>query len=321
MSVISRPDVRTTVKEAHGEGLCVLPPRQDGSKAPLVPWRRYEYERPSLRQLERWYGAGLTGIGVVCGPVSRNTLVLEAETAEVADRFRAAAAAAGMGDVIARLDTGYLEHTPGGGVHWPIRCEGVGRNTKLARRPKRPEEMADPGDKVKVLIETRETGGYCILAPSHGRVHPTGRPYVLLAGGITTIPTLTAAERTALYDVARTLDEMPPPPAAVRRTTTYTGDSVADAFNARASWAEILEPHGWRHWRSVGANQHWTRPGKQLGTSATINEHGDGLLFIFTSSTLFEPERAYSKFSAYALLNHGGDFSAAARALRAWWSL
>jgi Protein of unknown function (DUF3987) len=38
---------------------------------------------------------------------------------------------------------------------------------------------------------------------------------------------------------------------------------------------------------------------------------------VFSTSTLFEPERGYSKFAAYALLAHGGDHSAAARALAA----
>ena len=37
---------------------------------------------------------------------------------------------------------------------------------------------------------------------------------------------------------------------------------------------------------------------------------------MFSSSTEFEPERSYTKFAAYAMLNHGGDFRAAAQALR-----
>ncbi len=38
---------------------------------------------------------------------------------------------------------------------------------------------------------------------------------------------------------------------------------------------------------------------------------------MFSTSTTFEPERGHSKFSAYALLNHGGDVKAAARELAA----
>lgn len=322
MTVMTRLDVRSHALHAHEEGLCVVPPRQDGSKAPLVSWRRYEQERPSLAQLERWYSAGLTGLGVVCGPVSGNLVMLEAEDDVTAEQLRSEARGAGLGHLLERLDAGYLEQTPGGGVHWLLRCAEPAGNTKLARRMKRPEEMRDPGDKVKVLIETREAGGYSVLAPSHGGVHPSGRPYVLVAGGFDTIPEVTPAERDALWEVARALDEMPAPaPRRAPRIEPYKGDSIAEAFNARATWPEVLERHGWSHWRTAGDNQHWARPGRKGATSATINEGGAGVLYVFSSSTVFEPDRAYSRFGAYAVLEHGGDHSAAARAIRAWWAL
>lgn len=63
----------------------------------------------------------------------------------------------------------------------------------------------------------------------------------------------------------------------------------------------------------------WKRPGKrERGISATTNYAGSGLLYVFsTNAAPFEAERAYSKFAAYTLLNHGGEFVAAARALAA----
>ncbi|MCR4338771.1 MAG: YfjI family protein, partial [Gemmatimonadaceae bacterium] len=54
------------------------------------------------------------------------------------------------------------------------------------------------------------------------------------------------------------------------------------------------------------------------GISATTNYHDSDLLYVFSTSVAeFTPEEGYSKFRAYALLNHGGDFTAAARALKA----
>jgi hypothetical protein len=47
-----------------------------------------------------------------------------------------------------------------------------------------------------------------------------------------------------------------------------------------------------------------------------VGDHQSGghdRLYVFTSSTPFEPEKSYSKFAAYVVLNHGGDFAAAAR--------
>jgi hypothetical protein len=61
---------------------------------------------------------------------------------------------------------------------------------------------------------------------------------------------------------------------------------------------------------------YWLRPGKQSGTSATTNYEGSDFLIVFsTNARPFEAERGYTKFTAYALLNHDGDFTAAAAAI------
>lgn len=64
--------------------------------------------------------------------------------------------------------------------------------------------------------------------------------------------------------------------------------------------------------------QHRCRPGKKDHTvSASVNFEGSDLVYVFsTNASPFQDERGYTKFSAYALLNHGGDFRAAAQALR-----
>src|SRR5207249_11853439 len=60
------------------------------------------------------------------------------------------------------------------------------------------------------------------------------------------------------------------------------------------------------------------RPGKPgPGPSATTDHGGTAYLYVFSTSTVFEAERGYSKFSAYALLEHGGDVHAAAKELYA----
>lgn len=92
-----------------------------------------------------------------------------------------------------------------------------------------------------------------------------------------------------------------------------------DDFNVRGDWQEILVPQGWQVHHSRGDTVYWTRPGKELrdGYSATTGRAADAdRLYVFSSSTPFTPELAYSKFAAYSLLVHGGDYSAAARELR-----
>lgn len=82
----------------------------------------------------------------------------------------------------------------------------------------------------------------------------------------------------------------------------------------------ILESHGWTYVNTCGCNERWRRPdgtaGKAKATwSATLRD--DGLLYVFSSNAPpLEPGKGYPPFAVYSLLEHGGDFSAAARALR-----
>jgi putative DNA primase/helicase len=74
---------------------------------------------------------------------------------------------------------------------------------------------------------------------------------------------------------------------------------------------------GWTKLFTHGDETFWRRPGKSIGHSATTNYKGSGLLYVFSSSCEFEPFQSYSKFGAYARLECGGDFKAAAKALAA----
>ena len=55
---------------AHRAGLCVLPPNEDGSKAPAGRWAEYQRRKSTEEEIRDWYTAGHTGLGFVCGPIS-----------------------------------------------------------------------------------------------------------------------------------------------------------------------------------------------------------------------------------------------------------
>lgn len=313
--------VRETALAAAAAGVSVVQIRADGSKAPDGEWKRWQAHRASPAIVASWYSRPREGVGIICGAVSGNLECLEFDCRDTYDAFLGLAREAGLEDVIERLETGYVEDTPGGGVHWLYRCEQIGKNAKLAQREKRPEERKEPKDKLKVLIETRAEGGFLVVAPSHGRVHPSGRPYVLRAGGFSTIPIIEPKAREALFALARSFDEIrahrkeQTPPAEPRGSGV--GDRPGDAFNRSATWEEILEPHGWARVRTRGdGTTEWRRPGKSDGISATTGHTEADTLMVFSTSTLFETvPTSYSKFAAWTLLEHGGDFAAAARAL------
>jgi hypothetical protein len=135
----------------------------------------------------------------------------------------------------------------------------------------------------------------------------------MVRGKLSELPEISPEERESLLRAARVLD-------AVAEEAAPAGQRPGDAFNLRAAWADVLEPHGWRHVGSLAGRDRWCRPGKAgRHTSATTgNGFGKDLMKVFTSNAPpFEADGVYSKFGALALLEHGGDFAAAASALGA----
>ena len=315
---VSASGVFHTARQASAAGISVVPIRPDGTKQPsLAGWREYQKRRATEIELERWFASRAPGIAFITGAVSGNLEALDFDDHRTFEawvlRVQQNPVLAALYDHVAK---GYLESTPAGGRHLLYRCEQVEGNQKLASQP--------DGEKRKTLIETRGEGGLIIVAPSRGQVHPSGKSYLLQRGGISSIRTITAHQRSLLFAVARAFDQTPPvyrsslPPRASLPVEKSRVESLrpGDLFNQQASWEDILIPHGWQCVRICGSEGYWRRPDKRgPGMSATTNHDGHDLLYVFSTSTAFESEKGYTKFSAYALLNHQGDFSAAAREL------
>lgn len=323
MTMVSAPQWRTapgsyvhhTALQAAAAGMSVVPIRMDGTKQPdLIGWREYQKRRASEMELERWFCSGEPGLALITGAVSQNLEALDFDSPLIFEAWlRRVQQDPALASLYEHVSWGYLESTPAGGKHLLYRCDKVEGNQKLASRPN--------GDKRETLIETRGEGGLIIVAPSRGQVHPSGKPYMLQRGGVSSIRTITAHQRSLLLAVAREFDRMPPvdlssiPP---RKPLPLESDGLrpGDLFNQQASWEEVLIPHGWQLVRVTNGEGYWRRPGKRgPGISATTNHNGHDLLYVFSTSTVLEFEKGYTKFSVYCLLNHNGNFSAAAREL------
>lgn len=320
--------------KAAAAGLCPIPVSNNGSKGPgLRQWRQYvvgreEFtgERPSETDLRRWFAQGdPPGIGLVCGAISGRLEMLEVEgrfADKVAD-VEAAIVDAGLGELWQRIDSGYRERTPSGGIHWLYRLtEGdVEGNRKIASRP------VDEAPYRLTLIETRGEGGFVVVAPTMGMFDGYDKlaSWRLEAGGFGSIATITPAEREELVRLLSTFDELPEPETVPAPTTNTRldrsgiledSDRPGDEFNRSTNWHDLLEPEGWQPLFTRGDVIYWRRPGKTSGISATTNALGTDRLKVFSTSTVFDTDRTYDRFGAYARLRHSGDLQAAARAIR-----
>lgn len=170
-------------------------------------------------------------------------------------------------------------------------------------------------------LEMKAAGGYVVLPPS---IHPDGGTYewayVRAAGEAFPAAPDWVFEPSRRKEAQRRAEVAERERRRAERPAS-DGESVMERFNARATWRAILEPEGWTYSHTHGDNEYWCRPGKTPGQGhgASINDLGDGVLYVFTDGTVFEPGEAYSKFAAYAIVRHRGDFSRAARTLAEWW--
>ncbi|NJP42300.1 bifunctional DNA primase/polymerase [Actinacidiphila epipremni] len=335
------PNLRVAADELHAASLCVLPVKANGTKQPDVrSWTSYKVNRSTPAEHDAWFGDGRrTGIGVVYGAVSGNIEMIEFEGRAIAegllDEVTDIMIGSGLGDDWDAITTGWVDQSPSGGLHFRARIVGapVQGSMKLASRLAREDEFTPeerqrlaekPGAKppIRVLIETRGEGGYGVVAPSHGSVHASGRPYVRISGSPATLPEIDADRMDAVREVCRMVDAVPKQetPASAPRDVRPIGEGglrPGDDFDARADWADILQPHGWTFVQQRGRTRYWRRPGKDRGVSATTGRAADAdRLYVFTTGTEFTAEVPYTKFGAHALLNFGGDHKRAAADLK-----
>ena len=271
-------------------GWFVRPPRPPGPETPTVSWKQYQQRLPTTAEVDAWFSNN-HAMCILTGAVSGNLEMLDFDAGgEMYDRW-AELVESQLPGLLSQL---VLERSQRGGRHIVYRCtEPVCGNLKLAQRP------GNDG-RPFTLIETRGEGGLFLCAPSPG--------YELLRGIFTNLPVLTAEQRDILLSAAWSLNEHIPNPEPTP-TASAGGSRPGDDFAERGDVRALLVKHGWTL-AKAGENEYWRRPGKDSGWSATLK---DRVFYVFSANAApFEPGKAYGPFGMYTLLEHNGDFAAAA---------
>jgi len=198
--------------------------------------------------------------------------------------------------------------------HWFYRVDNDVLNKSLRYKS---------GGKWITVIDILSDGKQVVVGPS---VHPEGDIYDDLIGEPATVTAdelmaavlaLFAAIKAALVADGEIINgeeskpKVTPPPVANGGWAVRPGDD----YNARGDVRGLLIRHGWTQVKE-GENEHWRRPGKTEGTSATLRSSREFYNFSPNSPGLM-PDKCYSPFALFAALEHRGDFAEAAKALAA----
>lgn len=277
------------------------------------------------------------GVGLVCGKLSGNLEALDFDlkydiTGKLFDRYKA---------VVNSYDNGLLkkmvvQRTQSGGYHFMYRCKKVEGNLKLANRPtteserkttydltykadfelhknegnaKIKAEGAAKNDKVRVLIETRGEGGQIVCYPS--------KNYEFIYGDFHSIQEITEDERETLHNIARQFNEV----VEEAKQTSYhvkekiKGLSSFEDYNNRGDVIGLLEKHGWKVVGRKGSKTVMLRPGQTTSQTSGNFDHDRNWFSVFTTSSQFDPQKAYLPYSVFTKLECSDNYSDASKRL------
>jgi hypothetical protein len=294
-------EIKDKAREYLKAQLSVIPTKED--KLPAISWKPYQSQRIKEEEVEALFnGPNVKGLAIICGAISGGLEVIDVDTkydttGSLWEDFRRLIEDS-LPELYKRL---VIAKTMSGGYHIYYRCSSIAGNLKLSTKLNK-----------EVLIETRGEGGYVIAPPTPKYTYIQGEPI--------NIPTITPKEREILFSIAKSfneLDEIKPKVNTTSSSTTYnsTGLSTFEDYNQRGDVLTLLESKGWTVALPIGDRVNVLRAGETKTKSSGNFLVSKRLLRIWSSSTVFETDRAYNPSQVYALIEHNGDKSKAAKEL------
>lgn len=262
-------------------------------------------QKATLDEVKNWIDRKVTSWAIAGGTVSGNLVTLDFDEKHYPGLYDLWYERLSENQK-AYIGKCYISKTRNNGAHVRYRTETSQPTIKLARRIEWNEKTKK--EEIVTTAETKAEGGYALIPPSIG--------YTTTQGNLLNLPIIPDEIHEELIDVLRTFNEINDEPLDKNELKPIQKPSnrPGDRFNELATWSEILVPHGWVE----ESNNHWRRPGKNTGEgiSATTNYDNRPMFYVFSSSAdPFRENKGYSKFHTFALLNHGGNFKEASKAV------
>lgn len=308
------------------EGLQFVP--VNNMKAPTIKGWQTSTEKHDL--------SNVVGVGLVCGVPSGNVECIDIDLKYSLDKKlfeKYKKLVHSMNETL--LNKLVVQKTRSGGYHLIYRCSTIAGNLKLANRNTTDDDKAETykktydaellkhgddakakmiaeksakNDKVRVLFETRGTGGQFVCHPTEG--------YEFVFGDIQSITEITPDERETLHGIARQFNEVFEE-MIVPKTQQYKtkGLSSFQDYNQRGDVVGLLESYGWKIVTQKGSKTIFLRPGQTTSQTSGNYDHDKKWFSVFTTSTEFEPEHAYQPYAVYAVLECNKNFSEASKKL------
>lgn len=247
----------------------------------------------------------IVGIGIVCGDISGGLEVIDIDTKHdtsgtLWEDF-SSLIKEHLADIYEKL---VIVRTISGGLHLYYRVANVKGNLKLATSKTK-----------ETLIETRGQGGYVVAPETPG--------YSFIQGDFYSIPTITEIDRNILFNIADNFNEQLNAEETMQKRSygsleAILGKSSIDTYNENGDIVQEFLNHNWRIVKETADRVYLQRPGATSEQSGNFHKR-KRTVRIFSSSTNFRTDKAYSPFQAYTILNYGQatseDYRAAKRQL------
>lgn len=287
-----------------GLGLSVVP-TQENKRPAIDAWKSLQTQRLQFSELETYFKPSVAGVAIICGAISGGLEVIDVDikhdtTGKLWEELSELLRTYLFEETYSSL---VIAKTKNGGFHIYYKSDSIPGNIPDLARNNLKES----------LIETRGEGGYVVAPPTRG--------YSFYQNDLSSIPKITPKQRELILNICRSFNQLQKEAPKEKHTTnsssfTSSGLTPWEDYDQRGDVVELLEKHSWKYVSQQGERVHLKRPGETDSPISGNFHTSRRTLRVFSTSTVFDSDKAYSPSQVFILLECNGDTKLAYKRLR-----